>query len=174
MTTTEILGNALGVVAMVFGFCSFQAKTNKRLMVFQSLVCLFMGIHYVLLGSPSGCAMNMVGFVRNVVYYFSEDVKWLKNRAIPFVFTAVLGVMGYVFRESPYAFLMIAGLVINSLCLSLQNPHLVRKSILLTSTMVLIYDILLPSVSGAVYESIAIISSVIGLVRYRKKKQITE
>lgn len=69
---------------------------------------------------------------------------------------------------------MIAGLVINSLCLSLQNPHLVRKSILLTSTMVLIYDILLPSVSGAVYESIAIISSVIGLVRYRKEQQITK
>ena len=171
MTTTEILGNLIGALAMVFGFCSLQAKKHKPMMVLTALLTFTFGVHYLLLGSPSGFAMNMVGTVRCVVYYFQEDVKCLKHRAIPIGFTVVLGVMGFVFRESPYAFLMISGLVINSFCLSLQNPQLVRKSILVSSPLVLLYDILLPSVSGAVYESIAIISAIIGLVRYRNEKK---
>ena len=70
--------------------------------------------------------------------------------------------------DNIYSLLVITGLVINSLCMSFKNPHNIRKSILVTSPLVLIYDIIVSSVGGAVYESIAIISAVIGIIRYSK------
>ena len=43
-----------------------------------------------------------------------------------------------------------------------------RKSILVTSPLVLIYDVFTLSIGGIVYETVAIVSSIIGIVRYRK------
>ncbi|MBR0359892.1 MAG: YgjV family protein, partial [Clostridia bacterium] len=46
----------------------------------------------------------------------------------------------------------------------------VRKSVLLTCLMVLVYDVIEHSVGGVVYESVAIISAIIGLIRFRRKE----
>ena len=64
---------------------------------------------------------------------------------------------------------VVLGLVINTLCFSLPNPQNIRKSILVTSPLVLIYDIFVLSIGGAIYESVAIISSIIGIIAHNKK-----
>lgn len=49
-----------------------------------------------------------------------------------------------------------------------SNPQLLRKSVLATSTMVTIYNIFVFSIGGIANEVISIISSIIGIIRYRK------
>ncbi len=169
MTSIEIFGHALGIFAMAWGFCTLQIKDAKRMMLFYVFLCLFFGIHYLCLGAFVGFCMNMVGVLRNAVYYFGYNVKWLQHRAVPIVFTVICGVLGFIFRENnTYAFLMIAGLTINSFCLSFKNTQNIRKSILVTSPMVLIYNLLVPSWGGAIYVSIAILSALIGIFKNKE------
>ena len=41
--------------------------------------------------------------------------------------------------------------------------------ILLTSSLILIYNLFIPSIGGTINEVVAITSAVIGIIRYRKK-----
>ena len=61
--------------------------------------------------------------------------------------------------------------MINTLCLSFTDPQKIRWSILVTSPMVLIYDAFVSSFGGVIYESVVIISSIIGIIRYRKREE---
>ncbi len=85
-------------------------------------------------------------------------------------FALIMGVMGIIAWEDWYSVLAVCGLVINSYAMSFSNPNNIRKSILITSPMVIIYDGFAMSFGGMVYESVVIISSIVGLVRYRKNK----
>ena len=69
-------------------------------------------------------------------------------------------------KEGWYFILSVLALMINSYAMSFQNPNSIRKSILITSPMVLAYDCFVLSVGGAVYESVAIISAIILIVIY--------
>ncbi len=169
MPTIKIVGWIFGGLATLIGFYTMQIKDAKRMMLFYVALCAVFGLHYLCLGATTGFVMNMVGALRNLFYYFGYRVKRLQHAAIPVFFTAVAGILGFVFRENSYAFLMIAGLVINSFCLSFKNTQNIRKSILVTSPMVLAYNCFVGSIFGAFYESVAILAAIIGIVKYRKQ-----
>lgn len=169
MTTMEWIGYGFGALAMLTGFLTLQIKDAKKMLLWYVALCALFGLHYWCLGATAGFVMNMVGAVRNLFYYFGNDYKFLQKKFVPIGFTVLVGVLGFISRESVYAYLMIAGLVINSFCLSFKNTQNIRKSILVTSPMVLAYAALSGSIFGVIYESIAILSAVLGIVRHKQK-----
>jgi len=116
--------------------------------------------------------MNFVGFVRNLVFYYAGK-NGKVSRVLALLFALVMGAMGItaslIAKEGWYFVLSVVGLMINSYSMSFSNPNNIRKSILITSPMVLIYDGFVLSFGGMVYEAVVIISSVIGIVRFKKK-----
>ena len=86
------------------------------------------------------------------------------------VFSVIMGAIGILSWQNWYSIFVVLGLIINSYCMSFSNPQSIRKSILVTSPLVLIYDVLVLSIGGVVYESIAIISAVIGILRTKRKQ----
>jgi len=133
---------------------------------------LCFAFHYMCLGAWAGMAMNFVGFVRNLVFYYAGK-NGKVSRVLALLFALVMGAMGItaslIAKEGWYFVLSVVGLMINSYSMSFSNPNNIRKSILITSPMVLIYDGFVLSFGGMVYEAVVIISSVIGIVRFKKK-----
>ena len=166
------LGQTLGVVAVIFGFINYQMKTREQVLIVNLATTLCFAIHYLCLGAWAGMTMNTIGIVRNLVFYFSG-----KNGKVrqywAFCFPIIMGAMGIttslLAREGWYFILSVAGIVINSFAMSFSNPENIRKSILITSPMVLIYNCFVFSIGGAVYETVVILSSIIGLFRFRKR-----
>jgi len=164
----EIIGQIFGFVAVVLGFISYQVKTKEKLMVVHTATCVVFCLHYLLIGAISGFALNCVGFVRNLCYA-NKDKKFLNHKSVPVIFAIIMGIMGIITWQDERSILIILGLIINTYCLSFKNPQNIRKSILISSPLVLVYDVLVLAVGGAIYEGTVIISSVIGILRYRKK-----
>ena len=81
-----------------------------------------------------------------------------------------MGVCGAFTFEGLYSLLSIFGLIINTFFVILGDVQWLRKSILLTSTMVLIYNIIVFSVGGIANETVALISAAVGIVRFRNSK----
>ena len=162
------IGQILGIVAIILGFISYQVKTQKQLLFMQTSVAAVFGVHYFLIGAYSGMAMNAMGIVRNLVYN-TRNQKGSDNKAIPIIFVAVQCVMCALTWEAWYSVFVLLGLTINTYCLSFKNPQNVRKSIFVTSPLVLTYDILASSIGGAIYETVAIISALIGVIRNHRK-----
>lgn len=163
-----IIGQFLGVVAVVLGFINYQVKTREQVLYVHIATTLCFSLHYMLISAYAGMAMNFVGFVRNIVFYYAGKSGKV-NRAWAISFSLIMGVMGVLAWEDWYSILAVVGLMINSYSMSFSDPNNLRKSILITSPMVLIYDGFVHSYGGMVYETVAIISSIIGIVRFGRK-----
>ena len=163
-----LIGQGFGLVAVILGFISFQVKTARKLLVIQTFTCLVFTLHYFLLGATPAGVLNLVGLIRNLVYYHKEKNRYLEKYS-PYAFALIMLVLGLLSWKGAHSILVVAGLVINTVCLSFKDPQNIRKSILVTSPMVLVYDVFELSVGGMIYESVVIVSSLIGLLRFRKK-----
>ena len=164
----EILGQTLGIIATLITALSYQANTKKKLLFIQSVATLCTCISYLLLGATSGFALNIVCLIRNVCFYFQKEGKTPIYISTS-IFVVMMGILGAMSRQGPISLLIIVALAANTFFLSLGKPQMLRYSILVTSLMVLIYNIYALAIGGILNESIAILSAFIGIIRFRKK-----
>ena len=164
-----MIGQVFGIIAIILGFITYQVKTQRQILFMQTAVAIVFGIHYMLIGAYSGMAMNFVNIVRNAAYDYRMK-KGIKSPLIPALFVAVQAVMCALTWEAWYSVFVLFGICINTYCMSFSSPQNVRKSILVTSPMVLTYDIFARSVGGSIYESVALVSAFIGIMRNLKRK----
>jgi len=168
MGTFEIIGQILGFVTPVIAIISYQMKSQKNLLIWQIIASAVKGLSYLMLGAISGMALNMVGLVRNTVF-FRRKLKGEMGKVIPIVFTVITVIVGIITWKEWYTVFNFSGMVIHAFCMSFSNSQKVRKSILVTSPLVIIYDLFERSYGSIVYESLAVASSIVGIVRHRNK-----
>jgi len=165
-----IIGQILGFAATAATILSYQANTQKKLMLGQCLATVFTCISYLLLGADSGFVLNIVCLVRNVSFAVLKPGSLPIRIATPILSLSMI-LFGIFSWQGPISLLIMLGLAINTVFLSLGKPQVLRYSILLTCTMVLIYNVAVFSLGGILNEAFAIVSSVIGILRFRKKKE---
>ncbi len=167
----QILTQILGFVATFFSVLTFQLKTHKHLMLSQMGAATFFAIHYFLLGAYAGAAINAVALIRNVVFYH-KDKKIFASPVWTVLFAVAIGAVGLCFWKTDgcYALIVTVAMVLNTVSFSFTDPQKVRVTILFSSPLLLIYNILTFSIGGVINELLAEISTVVGLIRYRKRK----
>lgn len=165
-----LIGQILGVVAVILGFITYQMRSPKALLIVNLITCGVFCAHYLLIGAISGFVLNALGIVRNLVYT-NRDKKIFSSPVWPYIFAVIMLIAGLVTWQDWRTILMICALVINSVCLSLKNAQHIRYSLLITCPLVMLYDILVHSYGGIVYEGMSIASAVIGIIRFRQQKE---
>ena len=80
----------------------------------------------------------------------------------------VVGIFTY---QNWISLLMIAAVALNTVSFSFTKPKLVRTTILISSPLLLVYNILTGSIGGGINELFTGISSVVGIIRYDIKKK---
>ena len=165
-----LIGQAFGVLSVILTFISYQCKGRKSLLAVQTSSSAAMVLHYLFLGATTGFALNIICVLRNVVYFFN-DKKPLNSPVIPYILAVIMGIVGAFSWNGPISLLIIAALMINTVFIS-KSPQPLRKSILLTSSLILIYNIFNFAIGGIINETVAIVSSIIGIYRFRNKKEV--
>ena len=164
-----IIGQIFGWLAALLAFISYQCKEHKKLLAVQTFSTLIICISYLLLDARSGMLLNFICILRNFVI-FRKDIRFFSYSFWPYALAGVMAVAGMMSWQGPMSLLIIIALMVNTIFLYFPNVQNLRKSILLTSTMILIYNIYYTVWGGVVNELIAISSAIIGLYRYRKIK----
>ena len=171
--TQELIGQIIGIIATVITAISYQTNTKKTLLFIQTLATSATCISYLFLNASSGFLLNIVCIIRNLSFYFQkEGTKGIY--ASTSVFMLLMAILGAFSWQGPISLLIIFALITNTFFLSLGKPQILKYSILLTSAMILIYNIYVFTIGGILNESISIISAAIGILRFRQKKQTTE
>lgn len=161
----QILGQVLGIISFGIAFMVYQMKDTKSLLITQTILVIVVSIHYFCLGAYPAMAMNLFCVIRNFIYYRKDIFKW---KYTPIIVSILIMFVGIFTSSGVWSMLVIAGLTINTYCLSFENPQHFRMSILITSPLVLIYDVIVFSFGGILMEGISITSALIGIVRYAK------
>ena len=162
-----IIGQALGYVAMALFALSYQIKKNLPLMVVQTVGTLCFCISYLFLGRMDGFALNIICVIRNVSFCILKPQTRLSYTVTGLLMTAMAVVSVFAW-EGPLSLLISLPLIINTFFLSLGKPQVLRKSVVFTSTGLLLYNVFVKSPGGILSEGISIVSSIIGIIRYRK------
>jgi len=163
-----LLGQLLGVAAVVFGFISFQKKTPGGIIFWQMATALAFSFHYLLIGAITGTALNAIAAVKGICYYI-RDKKGSKSPLIPIIFSIIAIITTALTWQAWYSVFILAGVLINALAFAFLPPQKVRYCMLVKAPVTMLYNIFVFSLGGIIYESIVFISSVIGIFRFREK-----
>ena len=172
MEAKLIIGQILGIVAPIITFVSYQVNSKKKLLILQTAATLSTCLSYMFLGADSGFALNIVCIIRNIAFFF-QDSKSKMNMISAIILAAVMGGLGFLSWEGPISLLVILALAANTIFMSFGDAQLLRKSVIGTSSMILIYNIFIenPTIGGIINESVAIVASIIGIIAFVKMKK---
>lgn len=168
---TFIISQLIGFIAATLLLLSYQQRTHRRIVAMQFCSGMLFAIQYLLLGAYEGMVGNVVGFMRCVAYYFRGKSKFVDSIACPIVFAALAAIGGLVTYTGPISLLPMAAMMISSFVIWNPRTQQLRALTLPTSLMWLIYNLICGSVSGTVTEILSEVSIIIGLFRFRNKKQ---
>ena len=165
----EVIGQLLGISAVFFGFISYQMKTYRGILIFQMVTSLVFSAHYLLIGVLTAAALNFLGAIKYVFYFF-RDKRDKKSIVEPIVFVTVVIVTSVLTWEGWYSWLIMSGLVVDAVSLALSNAQKIRLCMFIKSPLCLIYNVIVLSGGGILYECAVLVSSVIGIIKNRTSK----
>lgn len=163
----ELTGQIFGWSAALLTFLSYQCKEHKKLVIVQTLSSVSICVSYLSVGAYSGMLLNAICLLRNFIIC-KKNVKIFSHPCVPYVLALIMGAAGTLSAQGGISFLVIVALAVNTIFLYFPNVQNLRKSILVTSTMVLVYNAYYFVWGGVANELIAIASAAIGIYRYRK------
>ncbi len=161
---TYIIGQALGIVAVILGFVSYQRKTQFGIIVSQCVTALTFSVHYFLISAPTATALNFLSAVI-CLYFAFRNKKQGESKAEVIITSVLIAVAGMLAWENIYSLFLIAGLVTSTVSLSFSNPQNTRRAMFIKSPLCIIYNMAVASMGGVIYECVVIISAIIGLVK---------
>lgn len=165
-----LIGQALGILAVILGFLSFQRKTVAGIILTQMGAALVFALHYAILSAPTAIALNLL-FAVNCVYCYFRDKRGSKEKIGTYVLIVLVIAIGIVTWEGWYTGSLVVGLVFNTVSIALNDPQKTRKMMLIKTPLCFLYNLMVGSVGGMIYECVVLISSIIGMVRYGRKKK---
>ena len=166
-TAIYAIGQTLGIIAVILGFISFQMKSARGILVFQIITALVFSAHYFLIGAKTAVALNFAAAIQDVFYYF-RNKRGSKSIVDPIFFTSLMVVLSILTWESWYSVFIMLGLAVISVSFSFSGANKIRASMFVKSPLCLVYNILVFSAGGIIYECAVLISSAIGLIRSKK------
>lgn len=166
-TPQELWGQIIGILATVIITAAYQANSKKLMLTIQTPGVVLLCTSYLLLGADSGFALNTACIVRNICCIFIKE-KTKPYYVMSGTLMCALGVLGVLSWQGAISLLLIPSLIANTFFIALGKPQILRYSLLVTSSLCLLYNILIspPSIGGILLESITIISAIIGILRY--------
>lgn len=165
----EIIGQLLGIAAVVTGFISFQMKTPKGILVFQLIASVIFSAHYLCIAAYTASALNLLGAVKCLVFYLREK-RGSKSIVSPLIFSVLVVVTSLMTWEGWYSALIMVALVVNTFSLAMGNAQKTRWCMFIKSPLCLVYNILVTSGGGIIYECAVLVSSTIGILRNRRRE----
>ena len=161
------IGQGLGLCATALTALSYQMNTKRSLLAVQTAATLATCVSYFFLDAYSGFALNIVCILRNLVFFFMKEGTRPMYVATA-ILTALMVGVGVLSWQGPVSLLILVALAVNTVFLSFGKPQLLRWSILGTSSAVLAYNVIVFTVGGILHEGIAIASSAVGILRFRR------
>jgi uncharacterized membrane protein YkgB len=163
------IGQGLGILAVIVGFISYQMKTQRGIIALQMATALIFTLHYVFIGAPTAIALNLLGAV-SCVFYYLRDKRGGKGLIEPIIFAVLIIVSSILTWEGWYSALIMVGLVFNTLSLTFSDPQRTRAVVFIKSPLCLIYNAIVLSGGGVIYECAVLTSAIIGIIKNKRVK----
>lgn len=175
MDFNDVIIQGISIVAMAIIILSFQQKSQRLIIVFQLLGSFLFAIHFGLMGSWMGCLLNGINVVRAAIFANKQKINaqapvW--TAGLLTVYVAAYVMTFTLFGTEPVAknLLIEAFPLVSSFFMTFafraKTARMTRVLGFFNSPGWLIYNIFNFSIGGILCEVFAMISVILGIVRY--------
>ncbi len=165
-----VIGQGIGVIALIFNVLSYQQKTHKKILLCQSLGGLLFTLHFLLIGAYTGAVLNLLGAVRSLIYS-NREKSWANKKIWPIIFLIAFTLSGILTWDGIFSLFPTVAMLLSTVVLWIENPKLNRVLSFPTSAFWLIYNISRKSYSGIATEIFISTSIIIGYIRHDMKRK---
>lgn len=167
----NILGNAVGLIAVLLGLGVYAYKSRKKILVTKLVVDILWATYYFLIGTSTGGVLNVINAVRDGVFYHKDSKKWASNSLWVIAFVSLNIISGIASWQGYISLFPIVGSSIAIIGLWYSDSHKLRVTSFVAISLWLVYGITGGAVIASVYNSFALISILVGLLRDIKEKR---
>lgn len=170
----EMIGQAIGIIAMAFNILSYQCKTAKGVIAMHIFGGGLFAISFLMLGSYTGGMLNIIAAIESVLFYYKEKTKVDRPLFLPIfglVFIATYFITLFVLMDSPrpidyvIEILPVIGMMFVTLAFRKSEAAKVRLLGLGSSTTWLAYNVINFAIGAIICEILSLGSIVIGIFR---------
>lgn len=173
MEGNVLLAQAIGMAATIISILSFQCKDNRKLFIMQIASSSIFALHYLLLGAHTGLLLNLASVVR-LFFLYNGQKRWARHPAMMVGVTLLMALCGAVTWNGWLSLLPTAAMAVGTPFYWSQNGKTLRwAQLCFISPCWLAYNIALLSIPGIITETLAMLSVIISLIRFRGMEQIT-
>ena len=177
MDTLKLIGEIIGVVAIVEGFFIFLSSKRERILIFKFISDALWVANQLLIGGYTGALLNGIAMGREVVFYNRDKHKWAATPLWLVVFmliTAISPMMSLISgKEGWYAILPALGSMAAVIGFYSRRPAITRYVSFLANGLWLIYAIFVENISSIVCNIVLLVSAVTGLIlAYVNRKRL--
>ena len=163
-----IIAQILGSIALFILVFSFQKNEKQTLLKYQIASSSFFAGQYLFLQAYSGCFMNIVCILRNIIFRKYEGRKILFYFVMLIVFAMIfLSLFSYV---GPISLLPCISCVLYTISIWQSNLKVTRIVEVVSCSLYIIYNIKVLAYVGLVSSIIELFSALIAIYRFDIKK----
>lgn len=175
-----MIAQIISFLAMGCNVASLQQKNKRNIVLFQLIGSTFFAVSFFLMGAYSAFLQNVVATVRNAIFSGKKMQKRTERVwSIVFVglFLLAYGMTFWVFGEEftfPNALIQALptiAMCIMSVAFGMENVFHIRVLAIVNALFWLTYSILYVNLGDICSELLCIISSVVAIFRFDRKKR---
>lgn len=160
LTLSFIISQVAMFIAMGFDFLSLQFKKREYTFLCLIVSASFISAHYFLLNRIAAGVIVFFSVLRFITCYFTTNKKYL------FIFIALNTISLFFTYKDIYDLIIYFGLVIFIIGNFQADNKLMRKLMMVGTSIITLYNIVIFSPMGVIAEGIFLLSNFIGYYRH--------
>jgi len=164
LTLYFILSQIAVTIAMVFDFLSLQFKKRQHTFLLLIIAASLISVQYFLLNKIAAGVIVAISVLRFITCYFTTNKKYL------YIFISLNTLALFFTYKSPTDFIIYIGLVVFITGNFQENNKLMRKLMMVGTSIIVLYNFIIYSPMGVIAESSFLMSNFIGYYRHYLRK----
>ena len=164
MDVIYIISQIFVIMQYSFIIATYQVKTKKQIIIFNTISAISAIISFLCLGAYSGCMMSFVSIFRNILFFKMKD----KDKIKLIIVLTLLLTLTIVTYNGLLSLMPAIGTLLYTLSVWQKDTKTYKKYGIFIELSWFIYFIYVKSLFGIILESISLISVIIGLKREEK------
>lgn len=166
-----VIAQIIGFFAFAISLFAYHRKDKKTILGNMIISNILNLIHYLLLGAFSGCVTKLLAIFRNYFIILKEKYPKLSNVIYLMVFIIVYVIATIFTYNSILSILPLLAAMIYIIFIWNGNEIKIKKTAFFCYFLWLVYNIFVLSIAGILSNIIAIISTFIAIINYKKIKE---
>ncbi len=172
METNIIIANIIGFIAFTISTIAYHRKKKKNIFIDTLIADILKLIHYIILGAYSGIVTKIMAVIRNITIIKQEKYKFLNSKILLLLFVIAYVIFGILTYQGPISLLSILAALIYTIFCWNGNEDTVRKTVIVSEILWLVYNTYAKSYTGCFYNIVMIRSTSFAIYRNKVDTKI--